>query len=165
MTARELAADCVKGTDELRLLRDRALHDTPAEHVPIEALGSSYSPRVEGEDKEYMGILAESEAPLPPILVHRPSMKVIDGMHRLGAARLQGRQHIEARFFEGAERDAFLLAVVLNVTHGLPLSTADRTAAVERILSSHPQWSDRAVAVVAGLSPSRVSEIRRSKAG
>jgi hypothetical protein len=47
-----------------------------------------------------------------------------------------------------------------NVTHGLPLSLADRKAAAVRILQIHPQWSDRAIAAAAGLSPATVRSIR-----
>ncbi|MGW6022258.1 ParB/RepB/Spo0J family partition protein [Streptomyces sp. NPDC055099] len=61
----------------------------------------------------------------------------------------------------GDDREAFLLSVESNIRHGLPLSRADREAAARRILTEHPQWSDRAVAVAAGLSPTTVSAIRQ----
>ncbi|WP_460350281.1 ParB/RepB/Spo0J family partition protein [Actinoallomurus acanthiterrae] len=100
------------------------------------------------------------ESPLPPILVHRRTMRVIDGMHRLKAALMRGRETIEARFFEGPDDAAFLLAVRENIKHGLPLSTADREMAAARILASQPHWSDRAIAAVAGLSTRAVAAIR-----
>jgi hypothetical protein len=53
----------------------------------------------------------------------------------------------------------------LNVSHGLPLTLADRKSAAERIATSHPQWSDRRVAAVTGISPGTVAEIRRRVAG
>ncbi|BCK66921.1 hypothetical protein Srufu_008740 [Streptomyces libani subsp. rufus] len=106
-------------------------------------------------------MLAQSETELPPILVHRPSMRVIDGMHRLRAATLQGRENIDVRFFDGSERDAFVLAVESNVQHGLPLPLPDRTAAAGRIVKSHPEWSDRAVAAATGLAAKTVAAIRR----
>ena len=65
-------------------------------------------------------------------------MRVIDGMHRLMAASLQGRETIDVIFFDGSEADVFLRAVQENVAHGLPLSQADRRAAAERIIASHP---------------------------
>jgi transcriptional regulator with XRE-family HTH domain len=88
-------------------------------------------------------------------------MKVVDGMHRVLAARMRGDTRISARFFHGDEQDAFLLSIILNRRHGLPLTRADRAAAVERILRSHPEWSDRALAALAGVSPRSVAEIRR----
>lgn len=88
-------------------------------------------------------------------------MRVIDGMHRLRAAKLRGQQRIPVRFFDGTEAEAFILAVKSNIAHGLPLTLADRKRAAERIISLHPQWSDRMIAAVAGLAAGTVVEIRR----
>lgn len=98
-------------------------------------------------------MLAAVEAKLPPIIVHRATMRVIDGMHRLAAAKLRNDETIEVRFFEGTEQEAFVLAVKANISHGRPLSLTDRTSAAERIIVSHPAWSDRAIAVAAGSAP------------
>ncbi|MEE3922534.1 ParB/RepB/Spo0J family partition protein [Micromonospora sp. BRA006-A] len=119
--------------------------------LPIACLRAADSPRLAGEDDLHAQTLAETDAPLPPILVHRGTMRVIDGMHRLRAAVLRGETQIAARLFDGTVEAAFVLAVQANVTHGLPLSLADREAAAQRILRSHPHWSDRAVATAAGL--------------
>lgn len=142
-------------------LREEDFRHSPVELVPISSLVAAESPRTAGEDSAHVHALAESEPAPPPILVHRPTRRVIDGMHRLRAARLRGHDHIAAHYFDGAEGDIFPLAVAVNVAHGLPLSLTDRMAAAERIFQSHPQWSDRAVAQVAGLSTKKVSEIRR----
>lgn len=129
--------------------------------LPISSLLPADSPRLAGEDKQHARLLADSDAELPPILVHRRTLRVIDGMHRLGAAVLRGQDHIKARLFDGGEDAAFVIAVEANTTHGLPLSLAEREAAAARIVKSHPQWSDRAVAAVAGLSAKTVGAIRR----
>jgi ParB-like chromosome segregation protein Spo0J len=107
-------------------------------------------------------MLAESEEPLPPILVHRATGRVIDGMHRLGAAQLRGQQTIDVRYFDGTAEEAFVVAVRSNVSHGLPLSLADREAAAARIIVSHPHWSDRSIAAATGLATRNVAAIRRS---
>ncbi len=120
------------------------------------------SPRLAGEDKAHIARLAETETPLPPILVDRRTMRVIDGMHRLMAASLQGRESIDVIFFDGSEADVFLRAVQENITHGLPLSQADRRAAAERIIASHPRMSDRAIGHSAGLAAKTVAAIRKS---
>ncbi len=133
--------------------------------VPLASLRPADSPRLVGEDSERIRVLAESDRALPPILVHRPSMRVIDGMHRLGAARLRGEDSIEVIFFEGSDEDAFVMAVKANVAHGLPLSYADREAAVSRIIASHPNWSDRAIASTTGLSARTVASIRARVSG
>jgi hypothetical protein len=56
----------------------------------------------------------------------------------------------------------FLWAVKENVRHGLPLSQADRRAAVERTIRTHPRMSDRAIGELAGLAAKTVAAIRRS---
>lgn len=129
--------------------------------VSVRLLSVGDSPRLEGENIEHIQILAESEASLPPILVHRDTMRVIDGMHRLRAAQANGVQDIEVRYFAGSEDDAFIAAVEANMAHGLPLTLADREAAAVRIIASHPQRSDRWIASVTGLAASTVGCIRR----
>lgn len=137
------------------------LKELPVEHVPVGLLRTGFSPRVHGEDADHIRLLAETAEELPPILVHRASMTVIDGAHRLRVVELLGAEHIAARFFEGDQEDARLLAVAANITHGRPLSTTDRAAAAMRIFAAHPQWSDRAVAAVAGLSPKKIARLRK----
>lgn len=133
--------------------------------LPIGELRPADSPRSAGESEEHARVLAESENELPPIVVHRQTMRVIDGAHRLRAAELRGERTIRARLFDGSAIDAFVLAVEANTSHGLPLSRADRTAAAERIIRSHPEWSDRAIARVTGIAARTVGVIRRRASG
>jgi ParB-like chromosome segregation protein Spo0J len=129
--------------------------------VEIDSLSAEGSPRISGENPEHVQALAEAQAQLPPIIVHSSTMRVIDGAHRLRAAQLRGDQKIPVRFFDGDEADAFVLAVESNIAHGLPLTMADRKRAAARIIGSHPHWSDRAIASVAGIAPGTVAELRR----
>ncbi len=139
--------------------------DRSAELVRISALILSDSPRLAGESIDHSRTLAESEAVLPPIIVHRATMRVLDGMHRVRAAMLRGESRIPVVYFDGDEKDAFVLAVRANIAHGLPLSLTDRTAAAARIVTSHAQWSDRAIASVTGLSHKTIASIRRRTGG
>ncbi|WP_460347507.1 ParB/RepB/Spo0J family partition protein [Actinoallomurus acanthiterrae] len=127
----------------------------------MDSLLPADSPRLAGEDAAHTRVLAGLESTLPPILVHRETMRVIDGMHRLMAAKMRGSKTIEVRFFDGTEATAFLLAVRSNITHGLPLSLADREAAAARIIRSQSEWSDRAIGAATGLSAKTVSAIRQ----
>lgn len=133
--------------------------------VPVASLLPADSPRLEGQAAEHVARLAAVETPLPPILVDRRSLRVIDGMHRLAAAFRKGEATVLVEFFDGTAEEAFLRAVEANVTHGLPLSREDRRAATERIIASHPAMSDRAIARVAGLGAKTVAAIRRNSAG
>ncbi len=136
--------------------------DGPVTSVPVSALRTGASPRQAGENLEHIRVLAEALGELPPIIVRRADMRVVDGMHRLRAARLRGDEQIAVRFFDGDDNDAFVLAVRTNVTHGLPLSLADRKSAAERIVTSHPHWSDRMIATVSGLSAATIARIRKA---
>lgn len=129
--------------------------------VPIGTVRISGTPRLAGEDFDHVLSLAVSNDPVPPIIVHRPSMSVIDGRHRLRAAELRGARHIDAVHFDGTEMDAFVIAVWANIVNGLPLTVPDRTAAAGRILRTHLHWSDRAIAQCTGLSAKVVGNLRR----
>ncbi|CAM3617649.1 ParB/RepB/Spo0J family partition protein [Kibdelosporangium persicum] len=138
--------------------------DDRTEIVPIDALSVSDSPRINGRNEEHAHVLAGIGDELPAIVVHRQTMRVIDGAHRLKAAVLRGERTIKVRYFDGTADDAFVLAVKMNVSHGLPLSLADRKAAAERIFESHPHWSDRAIASAVGLAAGTVAAMRRELA-
>ncbi|MFI8993283.1 transposase [Streptomyces sp. NPDC053542] len=128
--------------------------------IPLRILRPGENIRTHGENQEYITTLAQSPMKLPPIFVHRGTMRILDGMHRLKAAELRGDQSIEVVFFDGDEEDAFVAAVSSNAQHGMPLSFDDRTAAATRILHARPHWPDRTIASVTGLDPRTVHALR-----
>lgn len=130
--------------------------------VPLGSLQLHESPRLSPEDPRHVRLLVETGDAVPPILVCRGTMRVVDGRHRVRAAQQRGDTTIEARFFDGTDDEAFVAALVANRTHGLPLTLADREAAAARLLGREPQRSDRAVAEITGLSPHTVGRIRRA---
>lgn len=130
-------------------------------YLPIDQIRRGPVIRVMGEDHTHARLLAGTPAQLPPILVERSTMSVIDGMHRLLAARIRGDKTIAVRYFEGSEAEAFVTAVRANIEHGRPLSLADREHAAERIIVLRPEWSDRAISETCGLSPKTIAGIRR----
>jgi hypothetical protein len=134
--------------------------DRAVERVPIRLLSGVSSPRTSGADDRHVRALAELDVPLPPVVVHRPTMRVLDGVHRIRAAELRGESDVEVRYFDGGEEEAFLLAVQLNSAQGKPLSFDDRTAAALRIVASHSHWSDRRIASVTCLSAKTVAVLR-----
>lgn len=146
---------------EARMLDAQGL-DEAVEWVPIDQLKLTDSPRLGGEDPTHVRLLAETSEILPPILVHRRTMRVIDGCHRLRAAILRGAKTLPVRFVECAEDQVFLLAVQVNVKHGLPLSLTDRKAAAKRIIERYVEWSDRSIAAAVGLSADSVAYLRRT---
>jgi hypothetical protein len=129
--------------------------------VPVGTLMPSDSPRSRACDEQYVRELAALEGKFDPILVHRQTKRVIDGMHRLSATVLRGREEIAVQFFDGSEADAYVLSVKLNIRHGMPLTRAERRTAAVRVLRSHPHWSDRSIAECVGLTGKTVGLLRR----
>lgn len=150
-------------------IHSRGLYELPARDataavwVPLDKLIDADSPRLQGLDAQHAEALAQIDGEMPPILVHRPTMRVIDGMHRLGAARMRGQDEICVQFLNCAEDDVFLLAVAANIRHGLPLTLQDRRAAAARIVAQRPDASDRWIAELAGLAAKTVASIRRNE--
>jgi hypothetical protein len=105
-----------------------------------------------------LGAAGSSE--LPPILVQEHGWRVIDGLHRLEAARLRGDHSIDARFLDCTDSEALIIAIKSNSSHGLPLSKADRVSGAIRVLAAHPDWSDRAIAGITGLSANTIGSLR-----
>ncbi|MFF6878238.1 hypothetical protein ACFY9S_23420 [Streptomyces sp. NPDC012474] len=147
-------------TEQQTRATERPLSGEPG-RLPVRVLLPADSPRANGIDQAHVRLLAEAETALPPVLVHRDTLRVIDGMHRLNAAIARGEETIEVTFFDGDESELFLQSVRLNVTHGLPLSLQERKHAAARLMSTHGQLSDRTIAAVTGLSPKTVGAVRR----
>lgn len=134
--------------------------------LPIGRLDLSGSPRLGGIDKRHVSALAQiDQSALPPVLVHQRTLRVIDGVHRVHAAIVRGEATIAAEFIDCDEGEIFIRAVQANSSHGRPLSLEDRRAAARRILETHPHWSDRMIAKIAGLSPNTVGSMRRHRVG
>jgi ParB-like chromosome segregation protein Spo0J len=111
-------------------------------------------------NKAHVQVLSEVEDQWPPILVKLRNGQIIDGIHRYFAAIELGRLTIECDLFDGDDRAAFVEAVRLNVSHGLPLSLRERQDAARRVLTLYREWSDRKIAGVCGLSANTVRKLR-----
>lgn len=157
----EMLPVVVEESDELTAALRTRLQNLPVRTVSISSLKLSDSVRLAGMNDEHIQALAAADGVLPPIIVHLPGMRVIDGAHRVRAAASRGLETTEARMFDGTEAEALVLAVQANAHHGLPLSLADRKAAAVRLIAHYPQWSDRGVALIAGVSDKTVGTIRR----
>ena len=135
----------------------------PVVQLPIDRLGHGDGVRSGGLDEAHVGVLVETVEQWPPIVVWGEECLVVDGAHRVEAARRLGRSSIAAVRFVGRREEAFVESVRRNVEHGLPLSVTDRRRAALRILSRHAEWSDRMIASVCGLSGKTVARLRRTE--
>lgn len=141
------------------LLEDLAAH-AGVTSVPVARLGGGSAFRSGGLCPEQVDRLVALDGAWPPILLSAADGSVIDGAHRVAAARHLGLARIEAELFSGSAEEAFVEFVRRNVTHGLMLSLAERKRAAERVLREHPVWSDRRVAELCALSPKTVGRLR-----
>lgn len=134
----------------------------PVVEIAISALECGHFQRGSGTDPAHVKLLADaaSASELPPIVVQENNFRIVDGMHRLEAAKMRRETVIRARLVSCSDEDAFILAVKSNTLHGLPLSRADRIFGAQQILAWHPEWSDRAVGVAAGLGTRAIAALR-----
>jgi ParB-like chromosome segregation protein Spo0J len=130
----------------------------------IAEVGVNYSPRRERLNDDHVCALSEVIDQLPPIIVDKRTMSVIDGIHRLEAHRRASRTTIRAILFAGDETEALALAIRANVGHGRPLSLGERQTAAATLLCRCPDRSDRWIAQVCALSHSTVGNIRKAVA-
>jgi ParB-like chromosome segregation protein Spo0J len=143
-----------------------AVEQLPEVSVPVDSLVPGFHLRMAGTDEAHVRLLADAAGSvrLPPILVQKCGMRIIDGMHRVEVAKLRGEWTIRARIVDCSDEKALVLAVKSNTLHGLPLTRADRISSAKRILVAHPDWSDRKVAGIAGLSGKSIASLRNSSA-
>src|SRR5450759_935455 len=78
---------------------------------------------------------------LPPVLVGKVDghLYLLDGWHRVAAARRVGREKVAALIIETDAATAFSLAIRGNAMHGLPLRTKEKKAAARGMLVRFPE--------------------------
>ena len=143
----------------------RDFEGLPVRDVPVGELSAGRYLRQGGTSAAHVQLLVNVVAELPPVLVQEDGWRIVDGLHRLEAARLRGDHTIRARFLDCTDSEALVLAMKANSSHGLPLSKADRLCGAKRVLSAHPDWSDRAIAGITGLSANTIATLRDRPSG
>ena len=128
--------------------------------VDVSSLADGFGLREKRFDEHHLATLLELEGDWPPITIWGPNRMVIDGAYRVAAARRLGLAAVKAWTFSGSESDAFAESLRLNAAHGLPLTPAERLRAVTRIVSDHPDWSDRRIAAACGVSSTTAAKAR-----
>lgn len=105
--------------------------------VPVEHLIVEDGFNVRGLDQEHIQSMAESyrEGRMMPALVIRTTrdgFKVIDGHHRLSAAKLAGVHRLECKEFTGTEAEQ--IAFMVSSSQGRNLKPIERARAYRRLL-------------------------------
>jgi hypothetical protein len=131
-----------------------------AREVEVSLLADGFGLREKRFDENHLAALLELEGDWPPITIWGPKRMVIDGNYRVAAARRLGLAKLMAWTFSGSESDAFAESLRLNAAHGLPLTQTERLRAVTRVVSDHPEWSDRRIAAACGVSSATAAKAR-----
>lgn len=128
------------------------------------AVEPGIQPRRDGLDAMHVATLVEAgpETWPPLVVVERDgAYLLVDGHHRLGAARRLERADITCEVRSGSDiNDLHALTFELNKLHGKPLTLADRKAEAERFLRSNVDISNNGLARRCGLSDKTVAVIR-----
>ena len=132
------------------------------ELVPIDRITCGPSVRGGGLSETHVEVLTELNGAWPPIAVWGDQNLVVDGAHRLAAARRLNLRQLAVVHVGGTSDDAFVESVRRNIEHGLPLSLPDRRRAARQLLQFHPNWSDRRIGETCGLSDKTISSLRRA---
>jgi hypothetical protein len=131
--------------------------------LSVDCLHEGPTARLGGVDQAHVRALMEVADRWPPILVQRSTLRIIDGVHRLYAARSLGWHRLRCAFFDGDASEAIIEGVRRNVEHGRPLTLRERKLAAERILTMRPFWSDRLIGETVGLSATTIGALRQKQ--
>jgi ParB-like chromosome segregation protein Spo0J len=113
--------------------------------------------------KEYSEAMERGDT-FPPIQVVRVGQEHVlaDGRHRFEAAKIAGRNSIEARVVIGTKITALEIALKENLNHGLRLTSADKRRAIKLAAKQWPDKSNREIARLVGCSDPTVADVKQS---
>jgi phage N-6-adenine-methyltransferase len=114
---------------------------------------------------EYADAMANGAAfPAVVVFYDGQSYWLADGFHRVAAAKQAGMAQIDADIRQGSRRDAILLSVGANSSHGLRRTNADKRRAVMTLLNDEEwsRWTDREIARRCAVSHDFVNRARKS---
>lgn len=125
-----------------------------------------FQPRAKGLDEQHVRDLMEAyrqgkEIESPRVFrVERRGLILTQGFHRIEALKQLGKKKVLVEVRVGTEVHAILDAAGSNNTHGLKRTNEDKRRAVGMVLEIYPDWSNRAIAEMAGVSGAFVDGIR-----
>jgi ParB-like chromosome segregation protein Spo0J len=97
----------------------------------------------------------------PPIIVDRATHKLLDGWHRVEAAKRAGVYTIPVQWVDAKEDELFPLAVKSNLGHGVHLSKEERYKAIARM--QREGWTNERIAEFLGCSLAMASKTEKAE--
>jgi ParB-like chromosome segregation protein Spo0J len=130
--------------------------ETPVHYYKIQdlVLLPELNPRA-GLCEETIIRYMESFQALPPVNIQEGTGVLVDGFHRVEAARRLGVETIPVKMLDIPDEELHLYAGLANCEHGRALSRTERNKFVVRLSDAYG-WSAEKVAKVVGISPSSV---------
>lgn len=113
--------------------------------------------------QEYTSLMLDG-VKFPPVVLFDDGKRkyLVDGFHRLNAAKRAGKQSIEVEVHMGDKYSGFLYSLKANATHGLQRTNEDKRHGVMKLLEDfeYIDKSDREIASICAVSHTFVSKIR-----
>lgn len=126
-------------------------------------LDRALNPRRQAVDQEVVEHYATifKEVIWPPILVHQGTNKLLDGWHRVEAAKRAGVYSLPVIWVEAQEEELFALSVKANLSHGLRLTKEERYQAIARL--QREAWTAERIAQVLGCSIGMIDRTEKAE--
>ena len=123
----------------------------------------SLNPRLHGVDDEmvehYTTIFRD--VAWPPILVDRATNKLLDGWHRIAAAKRSGVYSLAVQYIDAEEHELFAWAVKANLGHGVHLKKEERLKAIARL--QRGSWNNERITEFLGCSAAMVNNTEKAE--
>lgn len=121
------------------------------------------NPRQRGVDDEVVGLYAAifRDVVWPPILVHRGSNRLLDGWHRVEAAKRASIYTLPVQWVDAQDEELFALAIKANLGHGVRLSREDRYKAIVRLMREG--WTPERIADVIGVGLKTIEHTEKAE--
>lgn len=143
-------------------------HDIPT-LLPLDVIRLKGGTRSRADvDPEVIEEYAEAyrkEAQFPPIEVFSDGKLywLVDGFHRVEAAKKAGLTELSAIIHQGTLKEAMWFSCSVNQTHGRRRTNEDKQVVVIRTLTEAPQKSNYQIAEHCGVSHTMVKEWRKKR--
>ena len=137
------------------------MDDTPnlaRSHVSLDRIRPGPAIR-SGLDDAHIARIADVADRWPPVVLQTGTYVLIDGAHRIEAARRNGATTIEADFVDLDDGELLAVRAERNSAHGLTLSLDERRAIAFDLLAQQ-RWSDGRIADATGLNRSTITRYR-----